>query len=106
MSDNQNIVVKFKVCVEEDDGGFHAYCPAFKGLHVGGDTVEEAVDNARLAAEMYLQSLFRHGDPLPIGDGFIIEREAVQVSASSADVSRMPPEPVLREVTTRVPCVA
>ena len=58
---------RIEVIVEPDDVGFHAYCPALKGLHTCGDTEEEALRNAKDAAMAYLQSSIKHGDPIPIG---------------------------------------
>jgi predicted RNase H-like HicB family nuclease len=58
---------RVEVVVEPDDVGFHAYCPALKGLHTCGDTEEEALQNVRDAATAYLQSLIKHGDPIPVG---------------------------------------
>ena len=60
--------LKFKVpiIIEPDSVGFHAYSPALKGLHMGGDTEEEALKNARDAAIAYLESLIAHGDPIPL----------------------------------------
>lgn len=58
---------RIEVIVEPDDTGFHAYCPALKGLHTCGDTEEEALRNAKDAAIAYLQSSIKHGDPIPIG---------------------------------------
>jgi len=72
--DKQLIGFKVEVIVEPDDIGFHAYCPALKGLHTCGDTEEEALRNARDAAIAYLQSSIKHGDPIPVG---IIMREEV-----------------------------
>lgn len=62
-------VIEFKVelIVEPDDIGFHAYCPALKGLHTCGETGEEALRNAKDAATAYLESLIKHGDPIPVG---------------------------------------
>ena len=53
------------IVVEPDDEEFHAYCPALKGLHVAGDTREEALFNAIDAAVLYLESLIKHHDPIP-----------------------------------------
>jgi len=61
------IEFKVEVVVEPDDVGFHAYCPALKGLHVGGDTKKEALQNAGDAALLYIKSLIRHGEPIPVG---------------------------------------
>ena len=58
---------RVEIVVEPDDNGFHAYCPALKGLHTCGDTEEEALSNASDAAEAYLRSLIKHGDPIPVG---------------------------------------
>jgi len=66
---------KIEVIVEPDEIGFRAYCPALKGLHTCGDTAEEALENARDAAVAYLESLMKHGDPIPVG---IMMREEVK----------------------------
>jgi predicted RNase H-like HicB family nuclease len=55
------------ILVEPDEDAFHAYCPELKGLHVRGDTEEEAAKNAAEAAVAYIQSLIKHGDPIPVG---------------------------------------
>ena len=61
------IEFKVRVIIEHDGDGFHAYCPALKGLHTCGDTPEEVLSNAKDAAIAYLRSLIKHGDPIPIG---------------------------------------
>jgi predicted RNase H-like HicB family nuclease len=53
--------------IEPDEDGYHAYVPAFKGLHVDGKTEEEATKNLAQAVVVYLESLALHHDPLPIG---------------------------------------
>lgn len=67
------MTIRILAIVEPDGDGFHAYCPAFKGLHMDGDTVEQALDRTRDGLVWYLQSLKRHGDPLPVGPDCIIE---------------------------------
>jgi predicted RNase H-like HicB family nuclease len=61
------IEFKIDIIIEPDDNGFHAYCPALKGLHTSGDTREAALENARYAAIAYLESLIKHNDPIPVG---------------------------------------
>jgi len=56
-----------EIIIEPDEDSYHAYCPALKGLHTCGETVEEAVQNAKYAAQAYLESLVKHGDSIPIG---------------------------------------
>jgi predicted RNase H-like HicB family nuclease len=52
----------------EEGGGYHAFCPALKGLHTYGATLEEAIANAREAVEVYLESLKAHNEPPPVED--------------------------------------
>ncbi len=58
---------KIRILVEPDDVGYHAFCPELRGLHVGGDTEDEAFENARDAALAYVESLLKHNDPIPVG---------------------------------------
>ncbi len=59
----------FTVVLErEDAGGFHAFCPALKGCHSEGDTIDEAVANMREAIELYLESLAARGEAIPVED--------------------------------------
>lgn len=52
----------------EEDGGYHAFVPALRGCHTQGDTLEEAIENAREAIEAYLESLKAKGEPIPTED--------------------------------------
>ncbi|MBN1593053.1 MAG: type II toxin-antitoxin system HicB family antitoxin [Candidatus Coatesbacteria bacterium] len=62
----------FTVIVErEEEGGYHAFCPALKGCHSQGDTLDEALFNVNEAIEVYLESLRAHGEPFPVEDIFI-----------------------------------
>ncbi len=59
----------FTVILErEEDGGYHAFCPALKGCHTQGDTLEEALANIREAMEAYLESLRARGETVPSED--------------------------------------
>lgn len=59
-------MLDIRIVIEVDGDEFHAYCPALKGLHVGGDTEEEAIQNVADGVIAYLRSLRKHGDPVPI----------------------------------------
>ncbi|MBI4455094.1 MAG: type II toxin-antitoxin system HicB family antitoxin [Acidobacteria bacterium] len=67
--------MKVTVVLERDGDSFHAYCPGLKGLHVGGSTEGEALENAKDAVIAYLDSLYKAGEPIPIGPDPTIERE-------------------------------
>ena len=66
------IKVLVNVIVERDGDGFHAYCPAFAGLHMDGATEEEVLERTVDGLQWYLDSLQRHGDPIPIGPDCVI----------------------------------
>jgi len=53
---------------KEEDGGYHAFCPSLKGCHTQGDTVEDALFNAKEAIEAYVESLEEHGGISPVDD--------------------------------------
>ncbi|MCK4660322.1 MAG: type II toxin-antitoxin system HicB family antitoxin [Phycisphaerae bacterium] len=60
---------RYTVILErEADGGFHAFCPALKGCHSQGDSLDEAVANIREAIEAYLESIEAHGETIPRED--------------------------------------
>jgi len=66
--------IKFEidVCVEDDDGRFHAYCPTLPGVHVDGETREQAVENVKVAIMLYIKSLISHNEPIPL-KGTLVE---------------------------------
>jgi antitoxin HicB len=53
---------------DEEAGGFVATCPALPGLVTEGDTLAEARAMAADAIRGYLESLRKHGDPIPPGE--------------------------------------
>lgn len=50
---------------KEEDGGYHASCPALKGCHSQGDSFEEASANIQEAIELYIESLKADKEPIP-----------------------------------------
>ena len=63
------MTLRYTIILErEAKGGFHAFCPALKGCHSQGDTLDEAMDNIREAIEVYLESVEAHGEPIPRED--------------------------------------
>ena len=80
--------IKITVQVERDGDSFYAYCPGLKGLHVDGSTEEEAINNAVEAASLFISSMIRHNDPLPIGTGFSTEEMTLRPSPDRRTLSR------------------
>ena len=63
-------IMNVVLVVENDGDGYHSYAPALKGLHMDGETEEEAYHNALVGVEMYIDSLIAHGQSLPLGPHF------------------------------------
>ena len=53
----------FKVVVEPDEGGWHAYCPALKaqGAVTQGSTYEDALKNINEVVQMIVDELAEEG---------------------------------------------
>jgi predicted RNase H-like HicB family nuclease len=60
------------------------FCPALRGCHSQGETVEEALANIREAAELYVESLTAHGQPPPTSPDVIVAATEVEVSAAAS----------------------
>ncbi|MDP8207071.1 MAG: type II toxin-antitoxin system HicB family antitoxin [Candidatus Electryonea clarkiae] len=57
---------KYTVIFEPaEEGGFVVHVPALPGCHTQGDTFEEALEMAKDAIEVYLESLQIDGLPIP-----------------------------------------
>ena len=56
----------YRVIIEQDeDGVYVAECPALPGCVSQGVTRDEALANVKDAIAGYLESLHRHGEPIP-----------------------------------------
>lgn len=69
--------MKFRIVIEPDeDGVFVAECPTLPGCISQGATRQEAIANIQDAIIGYLQSLNKHGEPVPLP----ITEEIVEVA--------------------------
>lgn len=50
---------------EEPEGGYTAAVPTLPGCITYGDDLAEAIDMAREAIELYIESLVAHGEEVP-----------------------------------------
>jgi predicted RNase H-like HicB family nuclease len=68
--------MKFRVLLERDEDGFYvAQVPVLPGCISQGKTREEAIENIKDAIRGYLESLKKHGEPIPPS----IEEELVEI---------------------------
>lgn len=65
----------FKVVVEPDEGGYHAYCPALRhlGAVTQGATEDEAFRNIDEVIHMIVDELREEGASLPDGSSEDVE---------------------------------
>ena len=50
---------------KEPEGGFTVTVSTLPGCITYGETMDEAIANAKEAVELYLESLAAHGEPMP-----------------------------------------
>jgi len=53
---------------KEPEGGYTVNVPSLPGCISYGDTVEEAIEMAREAISLYIESLKDHGEEIPTDD--------------------------------------
>lgn len=70
----REIKIQVRVVVDRDGDGFHAYAPDLKGVHATGDTEQEALSAAKEGVSLYVQSLVKHNESIPVGL-LVIDRE-------------------------------
>jgi predicted RNase H-like HicB family nuclease len=71
----RTLTFKISAVIEPDEGGFHAFAPAFKGLHVDGKNEQEAMLNLAQGIQVYMESWAANKEPLPIGPNLIVHEE-------------------------------
>jgi len=54
----------YRIILEPDDDGYHAFAPALPGCHTWGKTIEEAREMVRDAIDVYLRSLIADGEAI------------------------------------------
>ena len=50
---------------KEPEGGYTVIVPSLPGCVTYGDTIEEAIEMAKEAIELYIESLKEHGEEIP-----------------------------------------
>lgn len=50
---------------KEPEGGYTVNVPALPGCITFGETVDDAIEHAKEAISLYIESLEAHGEPIP-----------------------------------------
>ncbi len=69
---------------DPDEGGFIVSIPALPEAHTQGDTIEEALANAREVIELCVLSRRDHGEDIPASDAGTTRIESVAITVPAA----------------------
>ncbi len=59
-------VLNYRILLrKEPEGGYTVIVPSLPGCVTYGDTIEDAINMAREAIDLYLESLREHGEEIP-----------------------------------------
>jgi len=65
-------VLNYRILLrKEDEGGYTVMVPSLSGCVTYGETIEEAIDMAKEAIELYIESLRKHGEMIPTEEGIL-----------------------------------
>ena len=88
----KKVKLKFELEVRilPQPGGYYAYCPSLKGLHIDARTQKEALELVKKAAKLHIESMLEYGDPFPLN------------TLVAAEIIQPPPDQPVRMYNTRV----
>ena len=66
---------------KEPEGGYTVIVPSLPGCVTCGDTIEEAIEMAKEAIELYIESLRAHGEDIPTEEGTLEYTLTVRANA-------------------------
>ncbi|MGB3342085.1 MAG: type II toxin-antitoxin system HicB family antitoxin [bacterium] len=81
---------ELEVRIQPQPGGYHAYCPSLKGLHIDAQSQKEALGLIKKAAKLHIESMLEYGDPFPLN------------TLVAAEIIQPPPDQLVRLFNTHV----
>ena len=65
-----NVRLSYRILLrKEPEGGYTVIVPSLPGCITYGETIEEAIEMAKEAIELYIESLREHGEEIPTEEG-------------------------------------
>ena len=65
-------ILNYKILLKkEPEGGFTVFVPSLPGCITYGDTLDEAIEKAKEAIELYIESLKAHGEEIPTEENML-----------------------------------
>jgi antitoxin HicB len=84
LTEIKRMQVRYAIVLEpEAEGGFSVSIPALPEAHTQGDTLEEAIENAREAALAVVTDRSAHGESIPPSDAGGVRLERITVAIPS-----------------------
>ena len=75
-------VLNYKILLKkEPEGGFTVFVPSLPGCITYGDTLDEAIEKAKEAIELYIESLKAHGEEIPTEENMLEYTLSVNTNA-------------------------
>ena len=75
-------VLNYRILLrKEPEGGYTVMVPLLPGCVTYGETIEEAIDMAKEAIELYIESLKEHGEIIPTEEGVLEYTSKVEAYA-------------------------
>jgi len=67
-----NVRLSYRILLrKEPEGGYTVIVPSLPGCITYGETIEEAIEMAKEAIELYIESLREHGEEIPTEEGIL-----------------------------------
>jgi predicted RNase H-like HicB family nuclease len=64
--------LNYKILLKkEPEGGFTVFIPSLPRCITFGDTIDEAIEKAKEAIELYIESLKAHGEEIPTEENIL-----------------------------------
>ena len=75
-------ILNYKILLKkEPEGGFTVFVPSLLGCITYGDTLDEAIEKAKEAIELYIESLKAHGEEIPTEENILEYTLSVNTNA-------------------------
>jgi predicted RNase H-like HicB family nuclease len=75
-------ILNYKILLKkEPEGGFTVFTPSLPGCITYGDTLDEAIEKAKEAIELYIESLKAHGEEIPTEENILEYTLSVDTNA-------------------------
>jgi len=75
-------ILNYKIFLKkEPEGGFTVLVPSLPGCITYGNTLDEAIEKAREAIKLYIESLKAHGEEIPTEENLLEYTLSVDISS-------------------------